>query len=50
MDIKIEASIGGGCNEEFVRLVKALPKCSPGKQNNQPVKVRYDLPVQFKYN
>lgn len=35
-------------NKEAVRVVKSMPKWSPGKHNGKPVRVRYNLPVMFK--
>lgn len=40
--------VGGGCDEEALRVVKNMPKWIPGKQQGKPVKVRYTLPVKFK--
>lgn len=37
-------------NKEAVRVVKSMPKWSPGKHNGKPVRVRYNLPVMFKLN
>ena len=33
--------------KETNRLINKLPKFTPGKQRNQPVKVRYTLPIAF---
>ena len=41
-------SLGGGCDEEAMRVVKAMPKWKPGKQRGKPVRVSYILPVNFK--
>ncbi|POY36067.1 hypothetical protein C3K47_12775 [Solitalea longa] len=41
--------IGGGCDEEAIRVVKLL-KFKPGRQNGQPVKVRFSLPIRFTLN
>ncbi|UKJ06408.1 energy transducer TonB [Solitalea lacus] len=41
--------IGGGCDEEAVRVVKLL-KFKPGRQNGQPVKVQFSLPIRFTLN
>lgn len=38
---------GGGLDEEAVRVVKSMPNWKPGKQNGQPVSVRYNLPIGF---
>ena len=45
---KVLRGIGGGCNEEALRVVKSMPKWIPAKQKNKPVKVKYTLPVKFK--
>jgi periplasmic protein TonB len=47
-DIKVLRSIGGGCDEEAVRVVKLMPKWKPGRHEGKPVNVRYTLPVRFK--
>lgn len=44
----VKRGIGGGCNEEALRVVKSMPKWSPGKQQGNPVKVKFILPVKFK--
>jgi protein TonB len=49
-DVRIVRDIGGGCGKEAVRLVQAMPKYLPGKQNGQAVRVKYTLPVAFKLN
>lgn len=46
-DVQILKGIGGGCDEEVVRIVKTMPKWNPGKQNGTPVKVYYKMPVTF---
>ena len=46
-DIKILRGIGGGCDEEAIRVVKMIPKCAPGKQRGKPVRVQFNLPVRF---
>ena len=35
-------------DKEAVRVVKAMPKWVPGRNNGQPVKVTYTLPVTFR--
>jgi TonB family protein len=39
--------LGGGCNEEAIRVIKKMPKWNPGKQNGKNVLVRYNLPIKF---
>jgi protein TonB len=46
-DVKILRGIGGGCDEEAIRLVKGMPKWTPGKQRGKPVRVTYNLSVKF---
>lgn len=47
-DIIVVKGIGGGCDEEAVRVVKKMPKWKPGKQNGRPVKVYFSLPITFR--
>ena len=35
-------------DKEAMRVVKAMPKWTPGRNNGQPVRVIYNLPVTFK--
>lgn len=46
-DIKVMRSVGGGCDEEAIRVVKSMPQWNPGKQRGTAVKVSYTLPVRF---
>ena len=47
-DIKVMRGIGGGCDEEAIRVLKASPKWSPGKQRGRAVKSRMQLRVLFR--
>ena len=47
-EVKVLRSIGGGCDEEAVRVVKSMPKWTPGKQKGKPVRVSYIMPFVFK--
>jgi protein TonB len=47
---EVVKGIGGGCDEEAVRVIKLLPKWKPGKQNGRPVKVKYTVPIKFTLN
>jgi len=40
-------SIGGGCDEEALRVVEQL-KFRPGRQRGEPVRVQFSLPFVFK--
>lgn len=46
-DVKVLRGIGGGCDEEAIRVVKGMPKWSPGKQRGKSVRVQYNLPINF---
>ncbi|MEJ7692632.1 energy transducer TonB, partial [Daejeonella sp.] len=46
-DIKVLRGIGGGADEEAVRVLKSSPKWKPGIDNGQPVRVAYTMPVFF---
>jgi TonB family protein len=46
-DLRVLKGIGGGCDEEAIRVVKAMPEWIPGKQRGKPVRVQYNLPVKF---
>jgi periplasmic protein TonB len=39
--------IGGGCDEEALRVIRMMPKWEPGKQREVPVRVLFNLPVRF---
>lgn len=47
-DAKILRGIGGGCDEEALRVVMAMPPWHPGKQNGRTVRVLYNMSVSFK--
>lgn len=47
-NVKVIRGIGGGCDEEAVRVVKAMPKWKAGKQRGKAVRVSYNLPVNFR--
>jgi protein TonB len=46
-NIQITRGIGGGCDEEVLRVLKKMPKWKPGKLNGKNVMVKYTLPVSF---
>ncbi len=47
-DIKVLRSVSPELDEESVRVIKAMPTWTPGKQDGQAVNVRYTLPVTFR--
>jgi protein TonB len=47
-DLTVIRGIGGGCDEEAIRVVKGAPAWKPGKQRGKTVRVKMVLPVTFK--
>ena len=47
-DVKVVKGIGGGCDEEAVRVVNTMPKWKPGMDKGKPVRVSYMMPITFK--
>lgn len=45
--IKLLRGIGGGCDEEAIRVVKMMPSWIPGRQGGKPVKVQFNMPIKF---
>jgi protein TonB len=39
--------IGGGCDEEALRVVSGMPRWTPGMQKGKPVRVQFNLPIKF---
>ncbi|WP_088845419.1 energy transducer TonB [Hymenobacter gelipurpurascens] len=44
---EVQKGIGAGCDEESLRVIKNLPKFTPGKQNGRAVPVYFTVPVTF---
>ncbi len=40
--------IGGGCDDEALRVINAMPRWNPGKQNGKTIAVRFNLPISFR--
>jgi len=49
-EARVLRGIGAGCDEEAVRVVRAMPKWEPGMQRGKPVRVQYNLPIRYKLN
>lgn len=47
-DVEVLRGIGGGCDEEALRVVKAMPKWKPGTVDGKPVRMQYNLPIVFR--
>lgn len=46
-DLEITKGIGGGCDEEAIRVIKNSPKWNPGTQNGKTVRVNYSVSIAF---
>ena len=46
--VKTVRSVTPALDAEAVRVIKAMPKWTPGKQGGQPVRVNYNVPVSFR--
>ena len=49
-DVRVLRGIGGGCDEEAVRVIKNMPRWHAGKQRGKPVRVQFNMPILFKLN
>ncbi|WP_017259227.1 energy transducer TonB [Pedobacter arcticus] len=47
-NLKVIKGIGGGCDEEAMRVIKKSPFWKPGMQNGRAVRVAYMMPVVFR--
>lgn len=48
-NVKVLRGIGYGCDEEAVRVVKTMPKWTPGERRGKPVRVAVTIPVNFSF-
>jgi len=46
-DVQILKSVGFGCDEEAIRVIKLAPKWIPAKQLGRSVRSRFTLPITF---
>ena len=45
---RVAREVDPSLNKEALRVVKAMPKWIPGKQNGKTVRVKYTIPISFK--
>ena len=45
---KIEQSIDPALDREALRVIRMMPKWKPGVRNGIPMKVEYELPINFR--
>lgn len=46
-NVKVLRGIGGGCDEEAIRVVEGMPNWTPGMQKGKPVRAQFNLPIRF---
>ncbi len=49
-DVRVLRGVGGGLDEEAVRVVRGMPRWTPGRQRGQAVRVQFNLPIRFVLN
>lgn len=49
-DVTVLRSVEPSLDKEAVRVVKNMPRWTPGKQGGEPVRVRFTVPVSFRLN
>ncbi|MFP4288792.1 MAG: energy transducer TonB [Bacteroidota bacterium] len=49
-DVRILRGVGGGLDEEAIRVVQSMPPWTPGRQRGQAVRVQFNLPIRFVLN
>lgn len=49
-DVKVIKGVDPNLDKEAIRVIKTLPKFTPGKINGKPVRTSMSLPVTFKLN
>jgi len=49
-NVEVVRGIGGGCDQEAIRVVQNMPPWKAGQQRGQPVRVQFNLPVRFVLN
>lgn len=46
-NVGILRGIGGGCDEEAIRVIRNMPRWKPGKQRSKAVRVQFNMPIRF---
>lgn len=49
-DVTVLRSVDPSLDKEAVRVIRNMPRWTPGKQGGEPVRVRYNVPVSFRLN
>jgi protein TonB len=47
-EVRVQRGIGGGCDEEAIRLIKSYPAgWQPARAGGKPISVQMSLPIRF---
>lgn len=49
-DVTVLRSVDPSLDKEAIRVVRNMPRWTPGMQGGEPVRVRYNVPVSFRLN
>ena len=49
INVKVARSVDPSLDREAMRVVKAMPKWTPGKKDGKPVRVKYTVPMVFHF-
>ena len=47
-NVKLLRGIGGGCDQEALRVISSMPNWNAGRQNGRTVNVSFNMPIVFK--
>ncbi len=47
-NVEVLRGVGGGLDEEAVRVVRAMPNWIPGRQRGEDVRVQFNMPIRFR--
>lgn len=46
-NVEIIRGIGGGCDEEAIRILRMMPKWKPAMSQGKPVRIKFNMPFKF---
>lgn len=46
-NVRVLRGIGGGCDEEAIRVIQSMPQWKPGRQRGRAVRVQFNMPIRF---
>jgi len=47
-NVEVSKGIGGGCDEEAIRVTRNMPRWEPGRRNGKSVRVMVRMPIVFR--